>query len=69
MDSKSPTKRAIYNSIKQDLFDGDTITLIAERNDASRCLVRDESQKQKSHLPKKLPMNKFKHSDNGCYSE
>ncbi len=43
MDSKSPTKRAIYNSIKQDLFDGDTITLIAERNDASRCLVRDES--------------------------
>lgn len=40
MDSKSPTKRAIYNSIKQDLFDGDTITLIAERNDASRCLVR-----------------------------
>lgn len=46
MNSKSSAKRAIYNSIKQDLFHGDTITLTAERYDVSRCLVRrirDES--------------------------
>lgn len=44
--SKSPAKRVIYQSIKQDLISGDTIASIAKRYDVSRYLVRrirDES--------------------------